>query len=653
MARPEDLGRGRSFSRRQALAGGGVAALAGAAPSPAAAEAATQPCAPPSTRIAVRADLVVGSLPKFWRCTGFTPAELLLFPEMRQTLSFLGAIPNRGIEFVRVHFLLDLIEATRLAGRIAYEWALLDQALDTLLERGLRPFFELMGNPSGVFDDFEDLDQLRAWRDLIAELTSRCAARYGRAEVREWWFETWNEPDLPFWRWGERGFLNYVDACRAGLDRVDPSLRFGGPGTAVTLSPAFRAFLDHCDSGTNLLTGEAGVRLDFISVHEKASREHEADLTPDPLSVIERERRAVDHIRARHPRLAGLPFINNECDPEVGWLVPHTYRALPYYAALMAKMIDQRRRLMIEGAGVDCPLMSNDNGFIGRFPHRSHLAYFGGRRIARAQAEHRTDLTAVRAGRAANLPFELVKKPALVVTEMLALLGIGRCAVEAALDPDQDGLGVLATRAGAAERIAILLYNSRDHIRASGERRVSLSFAGLPGGAYSIAIVRLDDANGCAFNLWDAWQAPDPPSAEQLDLMRRAAEATLAIEERSATAAGLSLELTVLLPSVTLVLAEKASGAAPNPPTGLRAEPQRGLTARETMLLTWRPGAHAGAQFFEVLFARGAGGPFERVSPAPLISAAFLHAREPGSGRYVVEARSLGGATAHSAPIEA
>jgi hypothetical protein len=43
-----------------------------------------------------------------------------------------------------------------------------------------------------VFDDFEDLDQLRAWRDLIAELASRCAARYGRAEVQEWWFETWN-----------------------------------------------------------------------------------------------------------------------------------------------------------------------------------------------------------------------------------------------------------------------------------------------------------------------------------------------------------------------------------------------------------------------------------------------------------------------------
>jgi L-iduronidase len=653
MARPEDPQRGRGVSRRRALATGGAAALAGAVTAPHSAAAAAEPCQAPATRIAVSADHVVGSLPKFWRCTGFTPAELLLLPEMRQMLSFLGAIPNRGIEFVRVHFLLDLIRATRLPSGIAYEWSLFDEALDTMLERGLRPFFELMGNPSGLFEDFEDLDQLVAWRDLVTELASRCVARYGRAEVREWWFETWNEPDLPFWPWSERGFLNYVDACRVGLDEVDPGFRFGGPGTAATLSPAFRAFLAHCDHGTNVLTGEAGVRLDFISVHEKASREHESDLTPRPLAVIERERRAVDHIRAHHPRLAILPFINNECDPEVGWLVPHTYRALPYYAALMAKMIDQRRRLMIEGAGVDCPLMSNDNGFIGRFPHRSHLAYFGRRRITQAQAEHRTDLEAVHTARATSVPFELVKKPALAVTEMLALLGRERCAVEAALDPDQDGLGVLATRAGGAERIAILLYNSVDRIRTSGERRVLMELTGLPAGAYSIATLRLDEANGCAFNIWDAWQAPDLPSAEQLALMRGAGEPSLEVEERTVSAASLSLELSVLLPSVTLVLVETSSGRAPSPPAGLRAEPQPGLTERESMLITWRPGPHAGAQLFEVLFARGAAGSFERLSPAPLISAAFLHAREPGSGRYVVEARSLGGATARSDPIQA
>ena len=99
------------LSRRQALAGGGVTALAAAAA--AAPEAPAQACRPEPTTITVDAGRVLGPLPKFWRCTGFTPAELLLLPEMRQTLSFLGAVPNRGLEFVRVHYLLDLVVAKR------------------------------------------------------------------------------------------------------------------------------------------------------------------------------------------------------------------------------------------------------------------------------------------------------------------------------------------------------------------------------------------------------------------------------------------------------------------------------------------------------------------------------------------------------------
>ena len=165
-----------------------------------------------------------------------------------------------------------------------------------------------MGNPSDLFDDFENPDQLRAWRDLVAELAARCVRRYGRDEVRAWLFETWNEPDLPFWRWGERGLLNHFDACRAGLDAVDPALRLGGPATARTLSPLFKAFLAHCDGGASALTGEPAGRLDFVSVHEKGAPAHDEDLTPRPLAMIERELMAVAYIRENHPRLAGLPF---------------------------------------------------------------------------------------------------------------------------------------------------------------------------------------------------------------------------------------------------------------------------------------------------------------------------------------------------------
>jgi L-iduronidase len=236
---------------------------------------------------------------------------------------------------------------------------------------------------------------------------------------------------------------------------------------------------------------------------------------------------------------------------------------------------------------------------------------------------------------------------------MLALLGPERCTVEAELDPDRDGLGLLATRSGE-ERIAILLYNSLDRLWASGERRVELGLTGLRPGNYTVATLRLDDANGCAFHLWDAWQAPDRPSAGEFALMRLAAEASLSVAERPVGANGLTVDLTLPLPSVTVVLVERITAEAPGKPTSLGAEPQPGLTERENMLLTWRPGAHAGVQTFDVLFARRPGASLERVNPVPLLSAAFLHAREPGAGRYVVEAKSLDGLRqTRSDPIEA
>ena len=62
------------------------------------------------------------------------------------------------------------------------------------------------------------------------------------------------------------GFLNYFEACRAGLEDVSPRLRLGGPGGSCR-NPSFSrmcwALLDHCDR-------RAPARcLDYISIHKK------------------------------------------------------------------------------------------------------------------------------------------------------------------------------------------------------------------------------------------------------------------------------------------------------------------------------------------------------------------------------------------------
>ncbi|MGL4635340.1 MAG: GH39 family glycosyl hydrolase [Beijerinckiaceae bacterium] len=599
----------------------------------------------------------IGQQKKFWRSTGFTPAELLLLPEMQQTLDYLSALPNKGVEYQRIHYLLNLVRCQKTAAGWRYDWDVLDQALDVLVSKRFKPFFEIMGNPSDAFDNFDDMDQIRRWRDFTSEMAARYQVRFGVDETRSWYFESWNEPDLSWWAWGERGYLNYYDACVEGLKAVDPLLRIGGPGTARPLSAMFKAFVAHCDSGVNCLTGETGVRLDFVSVHEKGAKKHAEDLQPHSLGIIEREMDAVRWLRAHHPRLANLPFINNECDPQVGWIIPHTWHALPYFAGLIVKIIDQHQRLMADAEGVDYDILSNDNGFIGRWGHRTHLAYFGGREIKAAQAEHRYNPEAFAKIRTADQPFDLVKKPGLTVMEFLSILGKERAAVTASppLDPDKAGLGLMATKDGDTRAVA-LLYNSVDRIWCSGESRVELVFEGLADGAYHVGVFRLDDDHGTAFWEWEKHDAPDSPNAAELAAMRRVEDVRLdgAVAVTKSTGGRLTLDaMTVPLPAVAMVVVEKVDTTVPPTVVGLKASKHVGINHTDDVLLTWDHPESSRLLRYDVLHAATPEGPFVKLNKEPLLSAIHLHAARPGKGQYRIRTLTLGGATAQSTVITA
>jgi len=565
-------------------------------------------------RITVHCDEDLGEFRHFWRSTGFTPANRLLDADMQQALAHVGGLPQGGIRCVRIHYLLDLVRAAGTAAESAdYDWSRLDEGLDVLVRNGLKPFFELMGNPSGRFDDFCDDAQLHAWKELVQRLALHLMDRYGREEVESWYFESWNEPDVGWWdQWpeNEESHCNYYDACSEGLREANPDLTFGGAGTCRTLSSLFCSFLEHCDSGTNYFTGETGVRLDFISVHEKGVRSCPEDLNPDSRGISEREARIVRYIRDNHPRLAALPFMNNECDPQTGWGHLHTWRARPYYAAIVAKVIDQHLRRLIDGMDVDYALLSNDNGFIGTWGNRTLVTRFGGESAC-----------------------EIVKKPVLSVMALLAMLGDRRCAV---LGPEEGGdVGALATRLGA-EQVAVLVYNSADEITSSGSERISLSLTGLPFKEGLLAHYRIDAGHGDPFGVWEAHGAPREPSAELFAEMRRHGEPTLYEEPRAVTSEGsrLSLAFDLPRPGVSLFVLSARPQEAPARPTGLRAECYPGLTGEERVMLRWDELRCRTLRTWEVLCGESEDGPFQRVNEVDVLSTAWLHVRADGPERF-------------------
>ena len=88
-----------------------------------------------------------------------------------------------------------------------------------------------------------------------------CVARYGRAEVEQWYWEVWNEANIGYWRGTPEEFRKLHDFAIAGVRRALPTARVGGPDTAGSGGQFMRDFLEHCLKGLNYATGAKGTLL--------------------------------------------------------------------------------------------------------------------------------------------------------------------------------------------------------------------------------------------------------------------------------------------------------------------------------------------------------------------------------------------------------
>ncbi len=178
----------------------------------------------------------------------------------------------------------------------------------------------------------------RHWEELIHKLASHWVERYGLDEVREWFFEVWNEPNLKaFWTGTQKDYFKLYQITARALKRVDPLLKVGGPATAK--NAWIPEFLEFCE--------KRKVPVDFVSTHHyptdafgKAGADTRSQLQHAPPHVMR------DDVRTVRGSSNGLPVYYTE------WNISSNPRdALhdePFAAAYAAKIILEAQGL-VEG----------------------------------------------------------------------------------------------------------------------------------------------------------------------------------------------------------------------------------------------------------------------------------------------------------------
>ncbi len=179
--------------------------------------------------------------PHFWEHTiGSGHALLALRADWQKQL--LRCHRELGFEHVRFHGILcdDMGTLVCESEKWVYSFYNANQVCDFLLSIGMRPFIEFSFMPSTLSSGGETAllyhgnitppRDYSAWETLIHKLVLHWKERYGAEELRLWFFEIWNEPNLAaFWTGTQQDFfLLYRHAANA-VKAVDAALKVGGP----------------------------------------------------------------------------------------------------------------------------------------------------------------------------------------------------------------------------------------------------------------------------------------------------------------------------------------------------------------------------------------------------------------------------------------
>jgi len=187
-----------------------------------------------------------------------------------------------GIRYLRFHGLFDddMLTYQRLSDYFRFRsmpysrhikeinFRQVGHVLDNLLDCGVKPFVELSFMPTALargrkiglrYNNNITLPRsFDSWAEYVRKFIRFIEDRYGKEEIETWYFEVWNEPDLPiFFDGKQRDYFKLYEYTVRAIKDVNENLRVGGPSTSSCRW--LDDFITYCE--------KRGLPCDFVSTH--------------------------------------------------------------------------------------------------------------------------------------------------------------------------------------------------------------------------------------------------------------------------------------------------------------------------------------------------------------------------------------------------
>jgi xylan 1,4-beta-xylosidase len=491
--------------------------------------------------ISVDANAKLGHFKPIYAYFGGDEPNFTYMKNGRKLVAELGKLSPAPV-YIRTHNLLTSGDGTpalkwgstnayteEASGKPIYDWTIVDRILDSYVQVKAKAFVEIgfmpealstnpqpyqhHWHPGARYDEIftgwsyppKDYDK---WAELVRHWVLHSVERYGKAEVLSWYWELWNEPDIPYWRGTPEEYNKLYDFTVDAVKRALPPARVGGPATtgpsAAKAAAFLRQFLEHCARGKNYVTGRPGTPLDFISFHAKGSprvvQDHVQMGIAKNLQDVEKGLEVVSEF----PQFRGLPIFLTESDPEgcaacsARTSPQNAYRNGPLYPCYVAAALGNMLKLADRHHG-------NLAGMLTWAFEFEDQPWFEGFR---------------------TLATNGVAKPVLNVFRMAGLMRGDLVRVEstgtAGLDAilrngvrDNPDIDALATRSD--RQVAVMVWNYRDDDISGPDAPVTLLITGLAASVERVLLrhYRIDNYHSNAFTVWKRLGSPQNPSPEQ------------------------------------------------------------------------------------------------------------------------------------------